>query len=141
MDAIATALYTALNGDTTLKTTLGVTGVYQGVAPAGATYPLVTFQLADGMDRRVFGASATQWTEWLIKGWDVGPSHKKAKGIADRVNALLDEKESSLSPTGLTVLCVRRVRVLPDMTDNDEGQGLLYRSSGARYEVEVRTNA
>lgn len=138
MDALATALYAALNNDATLKTTLGVTGVYQGVAPSGATYPLVTFQLSDGTDRRVFGASATTWTEWLIKAWDVGPSHKRAKQAADRINALLDENETALTPTGLTVLCVRRVRALPDMTDNDEGQGLLYRSSGGRYEIEVR---
>ncbi len=139
MDAIATALHAALSNDTTLKTTLGVTGVYQGVAPRGATYPLITFQLADGEDRRVFGASATQWTEWIVKGWDLDSSHKRAKQIADRINALLDEHEAAITPTGLTVLCLRRIRTLPDMTDNDEGQGgLLYRSSGARYEVEVR---
>lgn len=137
MDALATAIYDALSNDAALGS-LGVTGVYQGVAPGGATYPLVTFQLADGTDRRVFGAAATTWTEWIIKAWDAGASHKRAKQIADRVNALLDENEAALNPTGLTVLCVRRLRVLPDMTDNDEGQGLLYRSSGARYEVEVR---
>lgn len=138
MDALATAIYTALTNDTALATTLGVRGVYQGVAPRGAQYPLITFQLVDGEDRRVFGRSATQWTEWLIKAWDVGQSHKRAKQIADRVYTLLDEQEAALAPTGgLRVLCVRRGRVFPDMTEVDEGQGLLYRSSGGYYEVEV----
>lgn len=137
MDVIATALYTRLAGDATL-TGLGSTGVHQGIAPTGTTYPFVTFQLADGFDRRVFGASASEWTEWIVKAWDVGGSHKRAKRMADRINALLDESEASLTVTGHAVMCLRRIRTLPDMTEQDEGQGVMYRSSGARYEVEVR---
>ncbi len=141
MDAVATGLYSRLSGDTTGGTSLsglGMTAVYQGVAPASATYPYITFQLADGEDRRVLGARATIWQDWIVKAWDQGASHKRAKQLADRVDALLDEGESSLTATGYTVLSVRRIRTLPDTVESDENQGLLYRSSGARYEIEVR---
>lgn len=142
MDAVATGLYSRLAGDTTGGASLaglGMTAVYQGVAPQGATYPYVTFQLVDGEDRRVFGARATAWMDWIVKAWDTGASHKRAKRLADRVDQLLDEGEAALTVAGHTVLSVRRIRSLPDVTESDENQGgLLYRSSGARYEIEVR---
>lgn len=141
MDAIATGLYARLSGDTTggaSLTGLGCTGVYQGPAPQGATYPYVVFQLADGEDRRVLGARATIWQDWIVRAWDQGASHKRAKQLADRIDALLDEGEASLSVSGYTVLSVRRLRALPDTTESDENQGVLYRASGARYEIEVR---
>lgn len=140
MDAIATGIYNRLAGDSGAGSldALGMTAVYQGVAPQGATPPYVTFQLADGTDRRVFGARATIWQDWIVKAWDEGSSHKRAKQLADRVDALLDEGEASLTVAGRTVLSVRRIRPLPDTTESDENQGgLLFRSSGARYEVEV----
>lgn len=142
MDAIATGIYTRLTGDTSgtaSLTGLGMTGVHQGPAPQGSIYPYVTFQLADGEDRRVFGARATIWQDWIVRAWDIGNSHKRAKRIADRVDQLLDEGEAALTVAGYTVLLVRRIRPLPDVTESDENQGgLLYRSSGARYEIEVR---
>ncbi|WWT39949.1 tail completion protein [Microcystis phage Mae-JY09] len=141
MDAVATGLYSRLSGDTTGGTSLaglGMTAVYQGLAPQSAVYPYVVFQLADGEDRRVLGARATIWQDWIVRAWDVGDSHKRAKRLADRIDALLDEGEASLTVAGYTVLSVRRIRALPDTTEHDENQGLLYRASGARYEVEVR---
>jgi hypothetical protein len=128
--AIANALYTALT------TALGanVTGVFPGVAPEGTAAPYVTYQKADGFDRRVFRARATVWTEWLVKAWDEGDSVARAQAIAALVDGALDEQ--TLTVSGWTTICCRRVRALPDMAE--EASGLIVRSAGARYEVEVR---
>lgn len=131
--ASGSALYTRLSNDATLAS-LGSTGVYYGIAPQSAVAPYVTIQLADGDDTRVFGARATIRERWLIKGWDTGNSHKRAKQLADRCDALLDEYD--LVVGGGTVMACRRVGQLPDLTEDDNG--VLYRQAGSRYELEVR---
>jgi hypothetical protein len=135
VNALGSALYARLSGDATL-TSLGSTGVYQGIAPQGAALPHITIQMADGFDRRVFGARATVVEEWIVKAWDSGASHKRARQLIERVDALLDEDEAGLGTvTGWRLLNLRRSGQLPDMSEID--QGVVYRSSGARYEIEV----
>lgn len=131
--ASGSAIYARLSTDSTL-TSLGSTGVYYGIAPQTAVAPFVTIQLADGEDTRVFGARATVKERWLIKGWDTGNSHARAKRLADRCDALLDEYK--LVVGGGTVMACRRVGQLPDLTEDDNG--VLYRQAGGRYELEVR---
>lgn len=131
--AAGSAIYSRLSGDATL-TSLGSTGVYYGIAPQGATVPYVTIQLADGSDTRVFGARATVQERWLVKGWDSGPSHKRAKQLADRCDVLLDEYD--LVVAGGTAMCCRRIGQLPDLSEEEDG--VVYRQAGARYELEVR---
>lgn len=131
--AAGSAIYSRLAADATL-TSLGSTGVYYGVAPQTAVAPYVTIQLADGDDTRVFGARATIRERWLIKGWDSGNSHKRAKQLSDRCDALLDEYD--LVVGGGTVMACRRIGQLPDLTEDDNG--VLYRQAGGRYELEVR---
>lgn len=131
--AAGSAIYARLSGDTQL-TTLGCTGIYYGVAPEGARAPYVTIQLAGGDDSRVFGARATVREVWAIKGWDTGASHKRAKQLAERCDALLDEYDL---PVGAgTAMNCRRLGELPDLSD--EQSGVVYRQAGARYELEVR---
>jgi hypothetical protein len=127
------AIYARLANDATLAS-LGCTGVYYGIAPMTATPPFVTIQLAEGTDTRVFGARATVQERWLVKGWDHGNSHKRAKQLAERADALLDEYD--LVVGGGTAMCCRRLGQLPDLTEDDNG--VLYRQAGARYEIEVR---
>lgn len=127
------AIYARLAGDATL-TSLGSTGVYYGVAPQSATPPFVTIQLAEGTDTRVFGARATVQERWLVKGWDHGNSHKRAKQLADRADALLDE--FALVVGGGTAMCCRRIGQLPDLIQEDSG--VVYRQAGSRFEIEVR---
>lgn len=129
----ATAIYNRLAGDATLAS-LGCTGVHYSVAPAGAAYPYVTIQMSDAFDTRVFAGRATTQQRWLVKGWDTGNSHKRAKQIAERCDQLLDEYD--LVVGGGTAMFCRRLGELPDLTQDDNG--VLYRQAGARYEVEVR---
>lgn len=131
--AAGSAIYARLSGDATL-TSLGCTGVHYAVAPQQAAYPYVTIQLMDGTDTRVFGARATVQERWAIQAWDTGGSHKRAKQIAERVDALLDEYD--LVVGGGTAMNCRRVGELPDIATEDNG--VLYRQAGARYELEVR---
>lgn len=131
--AAGSAIYSRLATDTTL-TNLGCTGIYYGVAPQTATSPFVTIQLADGEDTRVFGSRATIKQRWLIKGWDEGNSHLRAKRLADRCDALLDEYD--LVVGGGTVMACRRIGPLPDLVEDDDG--IIYRQAGGRYEIEVR---
>ncbi len=131
--AAGSAIYARLSNDTTL-TSLGCTGIFYGVAPQGATSPFVTIQLADGEDTRVFGSRATIKQRWLVKGWDEGNSHLRAKRLADRCDALLDEY--ALVVGGGTVMACRRIGPLPDLVEDDDG--IIYRQAGGRYEIEVR---
>lgn len=131
--AAGSAIYARLSGDATL-TSLGCTGIFYGVAPQSATAPFVTIQLADGEDTRVFGSRATVKQRWLIKGWDEGNSHLRAKRLADRCDALLDEY--ALVVGGGTVMACRRIGPLPDLVEDDDG--IIYRQAGGRYEIEVR---
>lgn len=131
--AAGSALYTRLSTDSTL-TSLGSTGVYYGVAPQSAKAPFVTIQLSDGEDTRVFGARATVKEFWLVKGWDEGNSHLRAKRLAERCDALLDEYP--LVVGGGTVMACRRVGQLPDLIEDENG--IVYRQAGGRYELEVR---
>jgi len=131
--AAGSAIYSRLSGDSTL-TSLGCTGIYYGVAPQGAVSPYVTIQLSDGTDTRVFGARATVREVWIIKGWDTGASHKRAKQLSERVDALLDEYD--LVVGGTAAMNCRRIGEMPDLTEDDNG--VVYRQAGARYELEVR---
>lgn len=135
MIATGSALFTRLSGDATLSA-LGCTGVFNGVAPQGAALPHLTVQLVDGFDRRTYGTRATVVEEWMVKAWDTGDSHKRARQLIERVDALLDEGEETFGTvSGWRLLNLRRTAQLPDMSEVD--QGVVYRSSGARYEIEV----
>ena len=132
--AAGSAIYSRLSGDATL-TALGVTGIYYGIAPAGAAAPYVTIQQVDGEDARVFGARAHSRLTFHVKGWDEGPSHLRAKQIAERCDALLDEY--ALSVGGTAVMSCRRGAILPDLTEVTNG--IQYRQAGGLYDIEVNS--
>lgn len=131
--AAGSALYARLTAGSSL-TALGCTGVFYGVAPAGAALPYVTIQLTEGTDTRVMGARATVRERWAVQAWDSGSSHKRAKQLAEACDALLDEYD--LPVGGGTAMALRRLGELPDLSE--ESNGVVYRQAGARYELEVR---
>jgi hypothetical protein len=131
--AVGSALYSRLSADATL-TSLGCTGVYYGVAPRSATTPFLTIQLSDGTDSHTFGQRATTRERWIVKGWTSGDSHLVAKQITERADALLDHYD--LPVGGGTVMVCRRTGELPDLSESADG--VVYRQSGGRYEIEVR---
>lgn len=131
--ASGSALYIRLANDATL-TGLGSTAVYFALSPQGAAYPFITIQTTGSTDTRVFGARATVQERWVVRAWDTGSSHKRAKQMAERADALLDEYDLVVS--GGTAMACRRLGELPDLAS--ETDGVMYRQAGATYEIEVR---
>ena len=97
MNALETAIYSALAAGTALTTTLGGTAIYNVLAPRDKALPYVIFSQQSGREddetpRR------TQTYRYLVKG--VAHSLLAAGTIADQVEALL--RNNALSVTGWT---------------------------------------
>jgi hypothetical protein len=136
IEQTATALVTTLGGDSTLTTTLGVTGVFYDLAPDEQAYPFIVISLVTAPDHYTMGRRA--WTEghWQIRAFDGDRSARRAARVMARVDALLTDQP--LTVTGHTALVVRRTDTLPPVTEIDSATGLHIRAEGARYLIGVR---
>jgi hypothetical protein len=120
------AIYGKLSGDVTLNALLGIpaTGyskaIYHNQAPAGAAYPLITFQKQAGNPTEAFGdPSALETDIWLVKAVDRDTSADTAEAAAARVAVLLND--AALSISGSTLLYLRRQSDVeyPEVTDGE----------------------
>lgn len=135
--AVRRAIYGKLSGDTTLNGLLGTpaTGysknIYHGLAPDGASYPLVVFSKQSGVPVEAFtDPSAYETDIWLVKAIDRATSADTAEAIADRVKTLLND--ASLSISGSTLMYLRRQSDVeyPELTD-----GVRFQHAGSLYRL------
>ena len=132
---VGSALVTAITGDATITSTLGVTGAHMDLAPDTATYPFVTIALITAPDIYTFAARA--WTDglWQVRAWDDRPSTKRVADIMERIDAVLTDQ--TLTVSGHRTLAVRRMESLPTLPEIDPKSGLHVRSAGARFQIGV----
>lgn len=132
---IGSALVTAITGDSTITSTLGVTGAHMDLAPDTASYPFVTLSFITGPDIYTFGTRA--WTDglWQIRAWDSRPSTKRVADVMERIDTVLTDQ--TLTVTGYRTLIVRRMETIPTLPEIDTKSGLHVRSAGARFQIGV----
>ena len=117
-NAVATALYTTLNGDSDLDT-FGVT-VYSGVAPRNADYPFITIMpVADVPILYHHDDPSTSQTVWDLKIWDT--SMLGIGKIYDRIVEMLDTQQISED-----FAASLRGRGMPLMTEENRPNEILY---------------
>lgn len=137
MNAIGSAIYTALNGDATL-TSLGCTAVYHELAPPDATYPFLVHQSVAETDHYTFGDRAWEEHVWMVRAWDQGRSTVRAHQLMDRVDQVLTDQQLTL-PAGVRQLLVRRTERIPVPAEIDDQTGEHLRGAGARFLIGVAT--
>jgi hypothetical protein len=111
--SVKRALYGKMSGDTTLNNLLGIPApgysksIYFQEAPAGASYPLVIFNLqSDVPTEAMSDPSAFETDIWLAKAVDRSPSADTAETIQARLRTLLND--AALSISGSTLMYLRR---------------------------------
>lgn len=126
-------IYLTLTGDATLAALIG-TRCYHGVAPAGAAFPYVVFQMLSGGNDLLVLGGARVWADplYLIKAVTKGSSTGPIEPIADRIDALLHAKSGTVT-NGVIWVCVReRPHEQPELTD-----GVLFQNLGGEYRVKA----
>lgn len=134
VNAIGSALYSALNGDATLGS-LGMTGVHMDLAPQAASYPFLVFGLVAAQDNYTFGVRSHQETRWQVTAWDEGRSSLRAGRLMDRVDAILTD--GTVTVSGYSTMLVRREEQVATSAERDEQTGLELRAQRARFVVVV----
>lgn len=99
-------LYATLTGDATLVGAVG-TRCYGDVAPQGAAFPYLIFNLMDGTDVMGIGTARIMVNAiYQIKVIGQVPSYALLKPIADRVDAVLQGATGSVVD-GVILACTR----------------------------------
>lgn len=137
MNAIGSAIYTALAGDATL-TSLGCTAVYHELAPPDAEYPFLVHQAVAETDHYTFGERAWEEHVWMVRAWDQGRSTVRAQALMDRVDEVLTDQALTL-PGGARQLVCRRTERIPVPAEIDDQTGEHLRGAGARFVIGVAT--
>jgi len=118
--------------------------IYHGVAPADASYPIVTFNKQAGVATYSMqpltksgssGGTAAYETEvWQVKAVDARPTAGSAEVVSDRVQLLLNDFDSVSSPLqggGSIIYCRRE----SDVEFQEDSGGVRYQHVGALYRI------
>jgi hypothetical protein len=132
MNAINTALYSTLTGDSTLTALLASnTSVYHVQAPRGATLPYIVFNMQAGTEINETAHTVNDML-YQVRGFtDV--SMKNAKAIDARIYTLLHK--TAVSITGYKLLKINRVTVLEFIEDEPNTQPVY--SAGGIYRLRI----
>lgn len=130
MNALETALQSALAAGTALTTTLGGTAIYNVLAPRDKALPYVIFSQQSGREddetpRR------TQTYRYLVKG--VASSLLAAGTIADQVDSLL--RNNALTVSGWTTYWLHPETTVRYIESTDAGEHIGH--AGAVYTVRL----
>lgn len=131
-DVMEAWLYETLSGDTVLNDELGIGGrIYCGLAPVGATYPLVVFSSAAPQDIVVTGAIriATRDT-YRVEVIGRGNGFGAISAIATRVDELLHRGRGEAG-TGGVFSCVREA----PLSRIEVQDGVRYYHRGGEYRI------
>jgi len=130
MTTLKEALYNKLKTDCTLKAS--VTGVYEGIAPASATYPFLSYQVTSADDAYTLGRRISTAYVVSVRCVDQAASPATANTVMDRVDAIMTD--GTLAVTGKTTWKVRRSHT----TEYDERDGdTTYWHVVSDFEVEL----
>lgn len=130
MNALETAIYSALSGDSSLTTKLGGSYIYNQVAPQGQDPPYVIFAKAGGGDENITPHRMRNYA-YLVKGVSAGK--KEAGEVDDLCDAVLEG--TTLTVTGWTnFYCYREDDVSYTEVMRD---GTVRYHSGAYYRIRV----
>lgn len=130
MNALETALYSALSDDSALTTKLGGSYIYNLAAPQGQVVPYVIFAKAGGGDENLTPHRMRNYV-YLLKG--VSDGLKEAGEILDLIDTVLEG--TTLSVTGWTnFYCYRETDVSYTEVMRD---GTLRFHNGAYYRIRI----
>lgn len=131
------AIYGKLAGDSTLNALLGAPAanyskaIYDGNAPAGASFPFVILNRQDGRPTYAMATVPAFETDiWMVKGVDRSDSADTAEAIAARLNTLLTDGVLSIS--GASLLYLRRES---DVDFQEVEDGRKYQHVGSLYRL------
>lgn len=128
-------IWSLLANDGTLNPLIGAGSaarIYNGVAPAGASYPFVVMQLLSGGNDLLGVGAIRIWSDalWLIKVVVKGTSSGPIEPIVNRIDALLHAASGTVT-NGVIWECVReRPFELPTVEN-----GVSYLQLGGEYRV------
>lgn len=123
-------LYTLLSGDTTLTNQIGQR-IYNLQAPQDAALPFVIFGYMQGIDVQGVGtARVMSSVVYQVKAVDEAESFTTAKGIADRLDALVQGASGSVSDG--QILAARREQIIQYV---ETDVGIQYRHLGGLYRI------
>lgn len=130
MTTLKEALYSKLKNDVTLAA--AVSGVYEGIAPASATYPFLSYSVGNGEDSYTLGRRISTAYTVEVRCVDDAASPATANTVMERVDAILTE--AALAVTSRATWKVRRART----TEYDEQDGdTTYWHVVSEFEVEL----
>jgi hypothetical protein len=126
-----------LANDATLNPLIGAGSaarIFNGVAPAGTSYPYVVMQLLSGGNDLMAVGAIRVWADmlWLIKVITRGTSTGGIEPIVNRIDALLHAKSGTVT-NGVIHECVReRPFELPTVED-----GVAFVQLGAEWRIKA----
>ena len=126
-------IYTTLTGDATLAGLIGARA-YHGVAPAGAQYPFVVFQMLSGGNDLIALGAIRIWAAplFLIKAVCKGSSSGPVEPVANRIDQLLHAKSGTVA-NGAIWECVRERPF--DLPTNEDGT--VYQQLGGEWRIKA----
>jgi len=132
MNAVETALYTALNGEAAITALLAsATSIFNQLAPQGSSYDMVVFAQASGVEENETPTRSRDLV-YMIKGVsDTG--FLAAGGIDTQIDTLLHD--SALTVTGYTNFWLARESDLRFLETTAEGEN--YYHAGALYRFRI----
>ena len=133
VNLVDTWLASVVGGDAYL-TTLGSTGVYNGVAVDGAIYPLITFANLSGKDVITQGGLRVMSQQTYVITVFAQSAHLAAQQIAARIDALVTLTYAVPWSTGWILSCLR----LSEQSLTSVANGVRYREIKQTYQIRVQ---
>lgn len=109
---IQTAIYSAFDGDATLKA--AVTGMYFSEAPQGTAYPFITYHIIDGTSFYTFDTTSKGQEHLLVQFsiFDDSPSSETAADVLKKLCDVYDACTLSITDYGFVKMMRRSYNVM-----------------------------
>lgn len=139
--AIANALIAKLGASETLLA-LMPNGVYEGIAPEGATRFVIVSQIIS-VDVDVFRARAFEDALFLIQARATTKSGGDVSAAAAEIDALLDPQagsspsEATLDVTGYGLMVIKREEFVREIERDEKDASIVWKRRGGRYRVQM----
>jgi len=128
-------LYTKLNADSAITTITGAGGIYDSLAPQGATWPNIVFQQQAPHDVLTAAGNERVMTSdlWLVRGIARQESYAGVLGtLADRIDANLHRAAGGAAGADGVVFTAVRLETFRSTEDDD---GVQYRHLGGLFRI------